>query len=115
DIGGNDEAKGTTRDGTSRSIALPAERDHRHEPCPGEAYADDRLVVPGAAVRGSLRGQAGAAAVADPPDGRTGDPQAHLRPLRRGAVRALGGEPLLPAVLWRGVFPAPAGVRSLLA
>src|SRR5438045_1913360 len=38
----------------------------------------------------------------------------HLRPVRRGAVRALGGEPLLPVLLRRGVLPAPAGVRSLV-
>ena len=57
----------------------------------------------------------GPAAAADAADGGAGDPQAHLRPLRRGAVRALGGEPLLPVLLRRGVLPAPAGVRSLVA
>lgn len=31
-----------------------------------------------------------------------------------GPVRALGGEPLLPAVLRRGVLPAPAAVRPHL-
>jgi hypothetical protein len=43
----------------------------------------------------------GPAAAADAADGRTCHPQAHLGPLRRGAVRALGGEPLLPILLRR--------------
>jgi len=43
------------------------------------------------------------------------DPQAHARSLRRGPVRALGREPLLPAVLRRGVLPAQADVRPLIA
>lgn len=33
----------------------------------------------------------------------------------RCALRALGREPLLPILLRRGVLPAPAGVRSLVA
>jgi hypothetical protein len=35
--------------------------------------------------------------------------------LRRGSVRALGGEPVLPILLRRGVFPTCIGVRSLVA
>ena len=31
--------------------------------------------------------------------------KAHLRPFRRGSVRSLGGEPLLPVLLRRGIFP----------
>lgn len=41
-----------TRDRTGRSSALAAGRDHRYGARAGEAGADDRLVVPGAAVRG---------------------------------------------------------------
>jgi hypothetical protein len=34
-------------------------------------------------------------AIADAADGGASDPQAHLRPFRRGFVRSLGGEPVL--------------------
>src|SRR6187200_348505 len=45
-----------------------------------------------------------------PVDGGVGDPQAHARPLGRGAMRALGREPVLPAVLRRGVLlPSASG------
>src|SRR5262249_10300338 len=59
----------------------------------GEAGADDRLGFSGADVWGGLHRQAGPAAVADAADGGASDPQAHLRPFRRGFVRWLGGEP----------------------
>src|SRR5215207_2240088 len=97
--GGNDATKGTTRHGTERSLALAAGCDHRHGPRAGEAGADDRLVIPRAAVWRGVRGQARPATTADATDGGAFHPQAHLRPLRRGAVRALGGEPLLPVLL----------------
>src|SRR3954470_11543967 len=48
-------------------------------------------------------------------DGGVGDPQAHARPLGRGAMRALGREPVLPAVLRRGVLLPSASVRPLVA
>jgi len=38
------------------------------------------------------------------------DPQTHLRPFRRGAVRSLGGEPVLPVLLRRGFFSKCVGV-----
>jgi hypothetical protein len=41
------------------------------------------------------------------------DPQAHLRPFRRGSVRSLGGESVLLVLLWRGVFPTCLGLRDL--
>ena len=71
--------------------------------------------VPGRTFRRGLHRRSRPAAAADAADGGAGDPQAHLRPVRRGAVRALGREPLLPVLLRRGVLPAPAGVRSLVA
>jgi hypothetical protein len=55
----------------------------------------------------------GRSAAADAIDGGAFDPQTHLRPVRRGAVRALGREPLLSVLLRRGALPASAGVRSL--
>src|SRR5262249_56267239 len=59
------------------------------------------------------KGRAGG--VGEGGDGGTGDPQAQLRPFRRGSVRSLGGEPILPILLRRRVFPTCIGVRSLLA
>src|SRR5262249_57244549 len=47
-------------------------------------------------------------------DGGASDPQAHLRPFRRGFVRSLGGEPVLPVLLRRGVFPTRVGVRPFV-
>src|SRR5215217_3148177 len=57
----------------------------------------------------------GPPAAADPVDGGVGDPQSHARPLGRGAMRALGREPVLPAVLRRGVLLPSASVRPLVA
>src|SRR5215212_9982450 len=57
----------------------------------------------------------GPPAAADAVDGGVGDPQAHARPLGRGAMRALGREPVLPAVLRRGVLLPSASVRPLVA
>src|SRR5215469_13842783 len=39
----------------------------------------------------------------------------HLRPFRRGSVRSLGGESVLPVLLRRGVFPTCVGVRPFVA
>src|SRR5260370_1357932 len=55
--------------------------------------AGDRLGFSGADVWGGLHRQAGPAAVADAADGGAGDPQAHLRPFRRGSVRSLVENP----------------------
>ena len=49
----------------------------------------------GTDVWSGLHRQAGPAAIADAADGGASDPQAHLRPFRRGYVRSLGGEPVL--------------------
>ena len=81
----------------------------------GEARSGDRLALSGGAVRRGLFGQGRTPAAADAADGGAFDPQAHARSLRRGSVRALGREPLLPAVLRRGVFPAQADLRPLVA
>lgn len=42
-------------------------------------------------------------------------PAAHLSAVGRGRGRAVGGEPVLPAFLWRDVLPAPLPARSLVA
>jgi len=69
-----------------------------------EAGAGDRLAVSGGEVRGGIHRQARPAAVADAADGWASDPQTHLRPFRRSFVWSLGGEPVLPVLLRRGVF-----------
>src|SRR5262245_43634602 len=50
-----------------------------------------------------------------PSELRYSDSQAHLRPFRRGSVRSLGGESVLPVLLRRGVFPTCVGVRPFVA
>ena len=40
---------------------------------------------------------------------------AHLPAVGRGRGRPLGGEPVLPALLRRDVFPAPLPARPLVA
>ncbi|BCH19190.1 hypothetical protein MesoLjLa_60410 [Mesorhizobium sp. L-2-11] len=53
-------------------------------------------------------------AATDPADAEAGYPQAHLQPVRRGAVRTLGREPVFPVPVRRGVLPPRAAVRPLL-
>src|SRR5881227_4095339 len=97
--GGLDAATGAARDRRAGSVSLPARSDHRHEAFAGDAGAHGGLGLPGAGVRSGLHGRPWPAAAADALDGGARDPQAHLCPVRRGAVRALGGEPLLPVLL----------------
>src|SRR5262249_14889424 len=55
-------------------------------------------------------GGTGAAAVADAAGGRAIHSQAYAQPLRRGAVRAMGGEPVFPVLLWGSGVPARAAI-----
>ena len=81
----------------------------------GQARPGDRLAVSRGSVRRGLFRQGRPSAAADAADGGALDPQAHARSLRRGSVRPLGREPLLPVVLRRGVLPAQADLRPLVA
>src|ERR1700730_14116567 len=108
--GGSDAAAGTAGDGRAGSVPLSARPDHRPEASTGGAGAHGGLGGPGTGVWGGLNGGYGPPAAADAIDGGAGHPQAHLRPVRRGAVRTLGREPLLPVLLSLVCFPAPAGV-----
>ena len=63
-----------------------------------------RLGGAGGAFRRNLRGRPRHAALADAADGGARDLEAHVRPVGRGALRALGGEPLLPIFLRRGIL-----------
>src|SRR5271165_1093921 len=67
------------------------------------------------AVRRGLFGQAGPSAAAHKADGGPFDPQAHAQSLRRGTLRALGREPVLSALLRRGVLRPQAAVRPVVA
>src|SRR5215510_4612809 len=42
--------------------------------------------------------------------GRAVHSQAYAQPLRRGAVRAMGGEPVFPVLLWGSGVPARAAI-----
>src|SRR5215207_9171253 len=113
--GGFDAAEGASGNWPERSVPGEARPDRRPSSSSGEAREGDRLALPRGAVRSRLYGCARPPAAADAVDGGVGDPQAHARPLRRGAMRALGREPVLPAVLRRGVLLSSASVRPLVA
>src|SRR3546814_251905 len=90
--------------------------DWRSDVCSSDlAGRRDRLGLPGPALRRDLCAGRGPAAAADAPGGGTLHPEAHAQPVRRGAVRALGREPVLPALLRRGRVPPRAAVRPLVA
>jgi len=112
--GGFDAATGATGDWRAGYVSFAARSGHRHGSCAGEAGADDRLGISGREIRRGLQGWRRPAAVADAADGGARHSQTHLQPQRRGGVREVGREPLLPILLRRGVFPAPAAARSFL-
>src|SRR6266446_1005738 len=109
-----DAATGTAGDWEAGAFPLATGPDHRPEPRAGEAGAFDRLAVFGRAVRRGLHGRPRSAAAGYPSDGGIGDFKTHAQSLGRGSLRALGGEPLLPIFLRRGILPAPIGFRSLV-
>src|SRR5205085_7911461 len=73
------------------------------------------LGLSGATLQLGVSGGTRAAAVADAAGGRAVHSQAYAQPLRRGAVRAMGGEPVFPVLLWGGGVPARAAICSLVA
>ena len=79
-----------------------------------EARQGDRLAVSRGPVRSGLFGQSRASTAADAAHGGPGDSQVDARPVGRGPVRALDREPVLSAVLRRGVLPAQDAVRPLV-
>src|SRR5262249_40024119 len=93
-----------TGDERAGSVPLTARAGHPHETRIGEAATGDRVAICGGGGRGGGHRKARPAAVADAADGWASDPQTHLRPFRPGFVRSLGGEPVLPVLLRRGIF-----------
>src|SRR5262249_21300049 len=85
----------------------PASRgDHQPLPSAGAAGGGDRLGLSGATLELGVWDGARAAAVADAAGGRAVHSQAYAQPLRRGAARAMGGEPVFPVLLWGSGVPA---------
>src|SRR5437762_3119791 len=84
--------------------------DHQPSPSAGAAGGGDRLGLSGGTVRLGVSAGTGAAAVADPAGSRAVHSQAYAQPLRRGAVRAMGGEPVFPVLLWGSGVPARAAI-----
>src|SRR5215217_4026361 len=103
------------RDRADGSLPGQARPDRRSEPRAREARPCDRLALPRGALRGGLRGWARPAAPGHATDGGARDLEAPARPLRRGLVRTMDREPVLPALLRRGVLPAQTALRPLLA
>src|SRR5437868_14686360 len=90
---------------------LPASRgDHQPSPSAGAVGGGDRLGLSGGTVQLGVSAGTGAAAVADPAGSRAVHSQAYAQPLRRGAVRAMGGEPVFPVLLWGSGVPARAAI-----
>ena len=100
---------------SERSVPGAARPDRRHGPPASQARLGDRLALSRGAVRRGLFRQGRTPAAADAADVGAYDPQAHAQSLRRGSLRALDREPVLSAVLRRGVLPASADLRSLVA
>src|SRR6266436_2279166 len=101
--GGFDAAMRAAGDRRTGSVSFTARPDHRYGARAGEAGADDRLAISGGEIRRRLQGWPRPAAIADAADGGTCDPQAHLQPQRRGRMRTLDREPVLPVLLRGGV------------
>jgi hypothetical protein len=91
-----------------------ARPDRQHGPPAGEARSSRRLAVSRGAVRSGLFGRSGSSAAADAAHGGPFDLEGNARPFGRGFVRALGREPVLSAVLRRGVLPAQDALIAAL-
>src|SRR5262249_60398505 len=75
-----------------RSFSPASRGDHQPSPSAGAAGGGDRLGLSGGTLQLGVSGRTRAAAVADAAGGRAVHSQAYAQPLRRGAVRAMGGE-----------------------
>src|SRR5262249_27372496 len=85
----------------SKGRPSPASRgDHQPAPSAVAACGEDRREFSGATLPFGMSGGARAAAVADVAGGRAVHFQAYAQPLRRGGVRAMGGEPSTSVGKW---------------
>src|SRR5262249_11139638 len=93
-----------------RPVSPASRGDHQPSPSAGAAGGGDRLGLSGGTLQLGVSGGTGAAAVAH----AAGSPavyfQAYSQTLRRGAVRAMGGEPVFPVLLWGSGVPARAAI-----
>src|SRR6516162_10138155 len=94
-----------------RPVSPASRGDHQPSPSAGAAGGGDRLGLSGGTLQLGVSGGTRAAAVADA--ARAVHSQAHAQPLRRGAVRAMGGEPVFPVLLWGSGVPARAARQRL--
>src|SRR3954447_26971899 len=86
-----DATTGALGDRAEGPVPSPARADARPRARLGAARRGDRLVVPGTALRGRLRGRPRPAAAGDPPPGGGGPPPTPPPPPPpRGAARAGG-------------------------
>src|SRR5215813_5998027 len=99
------------RDDRQDDLFRPASRgDRQPSPSAGAAGGGDRLGLSGGTLQLGVSDGTRAAAVADAAGGRAVHSQAYAQPLRRGAVRAMGGEPVFPVLLWGSGVPARAAI-----
>src|SRR5277367_2133200 len=96
--GGFDAATGAAGKRRAGYVSFAARSGHQHGPPAGEAGAGDRLAISGREVRHRLQGWRGSTAVADATHGGACDPQTYLQPQRRGRVRAVDRESILPVL-----------------
>src|ERR1700750_1767704 len=115
DLGDPAHAAGKARrQRRSTAAGAASGSDRRPEPPTGEARAAHRLGLHRAAPGCGLSRWSWPTAAPYPADGGPGHPQTPAESLRRAAVRELGGEPILPTVLRRRIFPLQPAARPLL-
>src|SRR5262245_28287342 len=93
-----------------RPVSPASRGDHQPSPSAGAAGGGVRCGVFGGAVQLGVSVGTGAAAVSYAAGSRAVHSQAYAHPLRRGAVRAMGGEPVFPVLLWGSGVPARAAI-----
>ena len=102
------------RDERQKDLFRPSARSD-HRPRPSDGAAGRRSTGTFSTRFSSVSRRAGTAATALAAGRRAVHPEAHAQPVRRGAVRTLGREPVLPVLLRRSRLPARPALRSLVA
>src|SRR5262249_37300483 len=107
-LGETDEP--AARRSPGRPVSPASRGDRQPSPSAGAAGGGDPLGLSGAPPSRGGSGGARSACVVGAAGGRAVDCHAYAQPLRRGAVRAMGGEPVFPVLLWGSGVPARAAV-----